>query len=560
MSGRFHKGDRCGVENCRSKRYVEGNDGNRYCENGHQHAGSTQRADDDDEWNTKGQTTKRKVERQERVSRHLHGRSALELYLYCYQLILWKQAHWLVHAKGQPAELEVVIRDLWALRLQSLKSKVEAQSDTESQSQLFSSQSEGETDTEHDEHRKERKGRRADSTPRLIDTIGLCYIGMLLLRLPVSLGDLHKWAAGGEMIYYNAKESIPIDMKDRLPGFYHAALDPDIILESEHLQTAIQDLAITYKNDCGMAIPQLNYPLLLFRYINDLALPLQIYPATLRLARLVNYTFTFPLVSRRRLRLLDFPETQLIALLVVAVKLHYPFDGLERNPHSPTDTGGIVLDWAAWTAAAAEADGLAKTPGRLTFEQSIAASEKDVLAMNDTELDDYLNWYERTWTAGDDDVGTRASDFRHQLFRMFPTGPAPGQEVAPLPQPLDGAVLEEARERRLGAVLGAVRAVEVVPEAEDGDGDGEGNAGREVMRPGSCYRRYRKEEDLEGTVTAKVFYDAAARRAGMSLDGLAKAVFVVERWLEEWIVQERKREAGLEEGEEERERMDVDKE
>ena len=38
------------------------------------------------------------------------GQQALELFLRCYQLILWKQAHWLVAEKGHPAELEVLSR------------------------------------------------------------------------------------------------------------------------------------------------------------------------------------------------------------------------------------------------------------------------------------------------------------------------------------------------------------------------------------------------------------------------------------------------------------------
>ncbi len=39
----------------------------------------------------------------------LEGAQAVELYLQCYQLVLWKQAYWLVHNKGYPPELEVSV-------------------------------------------------------------------------------------------------------------------------------------------------------------------------------------------------------------------------------------------------------------------------------------------------------------------------------------------------------------------------------------------------------------------------------------------------------------------
>ena len=36
MDSRWEQGPVCGFENCRSRRYEEGDDGFRYCENGHQ--------------------------------------------------------------------------------------------------------------------------------------------------------------------------------------------------------------------------------------------------------------------------------------------------------------------------------------------------------------------------------------------------------------------------------------------------------------------------------------------------------------------------------------------
>ena len=116
------------------------------------------------------------------------------LYLQCYQLILWKQCHSLIHTKHFTAELESVVRDLWALRLQLLKGKTEEVTDTETDSRLFSSQAEVGEGTEPEDGPGNATGKMSGvgkEVPTLVDTLGLCYLGMLLLRLPVGVGDLH---------------------------------------------------------------------------------------------------------------------------------------------------------------------------------------------------------------------------------------------------------------------------------------------------------------------------------------------------------------------------------
>lgn len=83
-----------------------------------------------------------------------------------------------------------MVKDLWALRLQLLKSKTDATSDEDT---VFSSQPQSETETEdkHEGVGREWKVRGKDM-PRLIETLGLCYLGTILLRLPVSIGEMHR--------------------------------------------------------------------------------------------------------------------------------------------------------------------------------------------------------------------------------------------------------------------------------------------------------------------------------------------------------------------------------
>ena len=86
-----------------------------------------------------------------------------------------------------------MVKDLWALRLQLLKSKTAVTSDEDT---LFSSQSPSETETEDKSEGVGRKWKvRGKDMPSLIETLGLCYLGTILLRLPVSIGEIHRYVA-----------------------------------------------------------------------------------------------------------------------------------------------------------------------------------------------------------------------------------------------------------------------------------------------------------------------------------------------------------------------------
>jgi RNA polymerase I-specific transcription initiation factor RRN7 len=119
-----------------------------------------------------------------------------------------------VSVKGFPPELETVVRDLWDLRTRGLRMRDGRSgygSGTETM-MMFSSQGEGDTgnDTDATDGRSltSRRSRTrvvsVDKLPRLTETLGLCYLGILLLRLPTSLGEIYKWVTRDEMVYTRA--------------------------------------------------------------------------------------------------------------------------------------------------------------------------------------------------------------------------------------------------------------------------------------------------------------------------------------------------------------------
>lgn len=124
---------------------------------------------------------------------------------------------------------------------------------------------------------------------------------------------------------------------------------------------------------------------------------MEIYVAVNRLQRLVGFTYSFPLSDRRSLRYLALPEAQLVALIVVATKLLFPFDELKRYPTSALEPAAQVLDWKLWAHTQKQFDNKEFAVGRLPRGKEILVNEKDVFKMTTQQLDDYLDWYENSW-------------------------------------------------------------------------------------------------------------------------------------------------------------------
>ena len=58
---------------------------------------------------------------------------------------------------------------------------------------MYSSQSEKEREDDGSTLGKKGAGKKERSLPALVDTLGLCYLGLLLLRIPVVVGDLQRY-------------------------------------------------------------------------------------------------------------------------------------------------------------------------------------------------------------------------------------------------------------------------------------------------------------------------------------------------------------------------------
>lgn len=523
------KGPVCGVENCRSRRYEEGEDGYLYCQNGHQQAGLVRGEDDDDYVGAARTVTRKKKETEEddkSTGRIYKGPRAFDLYLKCLQLILRHQLWYLVKDRGLPIELEAVTRDLWALRIAQLGDRIashdEDSSESQSQQQVFSTlESEDDaTDNEkgHLRDAKEKRNLRLSAAPNLNDCLVLCYLGIMTLRLPFTPGDIHAWATDGHLAYRRAIKLLPLTMRDRLPPAYHAVLDPSAPLTHTRFYKTLADLQIGYSKDHGITWPALNVPLLLFRYLKELALPLELYDATRRLGDLLGYDFAPHYSGKKRLGIRHLAEAQLVSCLIICIKVLYPLDDEKRYPKSSSEPTTAVMSWQAWCEQMQAAEKSRRGDnGRFTTEQLTKLQEKDMLSMEPQDMDQYLDFYASTFLDNAEIQRTRdIDDFRNALYDIFPID----NEAQHPPQELSCGIPLGQRLEVVKAVHGAMNTMPVV--AEDTG----------VLRVGQAYPIWKMEQNLPDA--AKILYEQAAKIAGLSVNMLTLAVVFTEARVEQW--------------------------
>ena len=87
---------------------------------------------------------------------------------------------------------------------------------------MFSSQPQSETEVEekHEGVGRKWKVRRRDS-PSLIETLGLCYLGTVLLRLPVSIGEMHRYVTWCLIFQRNLTKAVHFQLGCQRGHFFH---------------------------------------------------------------------------------------------------------------------------------------------------------------------------------------------------------------------------------------------------------------------------------------------------------------------------------------------------
>lgn len=436
----------------------------------------------------------------------------------------------LVQDKGLPSELEIVVFDLWALRIAQLGDKIASnrpESDSQSQFQVFNTlETDDSVTTDAERGRLKNDTRQRDrklaGVPNLRDCLALCYLGILTLRLPFTPGDIYAWVTDGKLAYRRAIKLLPLAMRDRLPSTYHAILDPNTLFKYMRFYNTVTDLQISFSKDHGIQWPALNVPLLLYRYLKELALPLELYDATTRLANLLGYDFAPHHNGNKRIGIRHLPEAQFLGCFMVCIKLLYPLDDERRIPKSSSEPTTTGMDWDHWCTQMAASTALQpeeKEP--FTTDELMKIQEKDVFSMPSDRLDQYLDFYADTFLDEAEVQRTRdVDDFRNALYNMFPIQ-SRGERHFPR-HVSDGLTLQKQLDI-VKEVHESMQPVSATPDEDDL---------LQSLRPGQEYQVWKKGQDVPER--AKVLYEKAANLAGLSVDMLVLAVFFTEARIEQW--------------------------
>ena len=250
--------------------------------------------------------------------------------------------------------------------------------------------------------------------PTLIDTVVLIYLSTLLLRQFLPLQTLHAWLTNSTIPYIRAIRHIPHDMRSRLPSEYHHSFDPLGIPSPDTLQLAVYRRSKMFHTYFGMETPSLNQNLLLMHYIREMALPIEVYSMARQLGRILGFTLSYhdDEENRRNVKghprraATSYPEAQAISMTIVATKILFPFKPASENRHdisATTSNTMFQMNWDAWQDAKTTFDTamhqLETINGtRLKPGSEINVTEQDVLTMTGDQLDQYMDWFQQTWT------------------------------------------------------------------------------------------------------------------------------------------------------------------
>lgn len=428
------------------------------------------------------------------------------------------QVWWFVKERNLAPEFEELVQALWEQRLNALADKIDSQAGNTTFNTVFEPMTEDEDD----------KGRaimnlKLNQVPSVIQTVSTCYLAIYILRLPVFIGDLVLWIRNKWLPYIGAIDMLPLEMRKRLVPSSIEAIRDNQTMTAERLQARTNQLFMAYQQELGLQIPALNLPLCLYRIIESLSLPIDVYPAVRKLAALQKYSFTYPGKAEKGWNRLT-PDKQLAAYVVVAVKLMYPFDTVIKYPVTNTEPASAIVDWAIWSRAKKRHDESINKCDLFTDEEARTTTENDVIYMSETSVDQYMDWFTEAWAKpGEAHALAGKTLFVQQMFDFFPIGNQAAKSVKVNAEEMRQSITEGIRAVNNDLILRPAR-----------EYDSSEVSKLQLGRPADQYPRYRRVEEMDDI--AKEVYNAIANFVGFTTETLVQLTLQLELRLaeEDW--------------------------
>ncbi|KAF9115996.1 Pol I core factor CF [Mortierella sp. AM989] len=191
---------------------------------------------------------------------------------------------------------------------------------------------EEELESEHDSNPKERSRSvfhyETAKDLSITFTIAICYLSAQHLKLPVVYGDFYRWVMHRKVPYYNALDILPPEMKCRL-GYGRQMHKGTAVF-----QTAVEKLQTFFRITFGLVTDMPNAPPLIFRFTQELMLPVEVYPCAQRLSHLLFDILGSRLYrSKKSVDITKQSEipTFYMAVVIFVAKLLFGLDGKKRE-------------------------------------------------------------------------------------------------------------------------------------------------------------------------------------------------------------------------------------
>ena len=527
---------------------------------GRQQEGGLQVADDDADFGTQGKITRKKVEKTKfKVSKVYRGARGYRLYLLAWQNILWRQCYALIHGTSDvPEDLWTIVKDLWTLKLGGLEYRLDDHGRS-SGAEMDRVTEDLASDSEVDD--ASTSNRTTYLQPKLWDTIALVYLGSLLLRHPICLSKLYRLIRNEKLPFIRAIRHVPTEISSKLPSEYQLALDTTTIPTQQDLHNAVYKQFQDYTQNFSMILPALSWKIILFEWIQELGLPIEIYGMVKKLAELVSYEFTYELTlhekshegqpRRKRRSPVAMPETQLISLIVVATKLLYPFKiSTTLTTQEKASPSGLRIDWESWSAI--HKSHLRHETSVMQPSQAIETASNDIHKLGPEALDQYMDWYEATFTTPEPVLKAKKTNLENSILDMFPlslSDPIPRPSLEFEDAPPDERV-------RTMSLVSQLQHEAIFPAPAPSQPDHPDIAPEDAHPPSPPRARYQIFPNIDTLQATNIFFDndvsknyivyfheQAAELACLDLKKLLRATRYTEKRLEGWHSQQRRNEA-----------------
>ncbi|KAG9296094.1 hypothetical protein G9A89_011946 [Geosiphon pyriformis] len=392
---------------CSSTKWASDGAGGYVCEFGHRNESAEEFAELQDESRKKRSKKKSDVEPENRPptkkelkkSKVYHGGKGLYIYVVALQYILRRQVKVMVDDIKCPQELEQVVRHLWILYINKANhlpfpeiwlddsgkirpetevigetDNVDGEDEEENLERLLLIPEDETFEFEHqDEHTEndefgETTAAGVDSSTKINPktklsrnsnmilqglrlNLVLLYLGCVYLRQPILFIDIYRWANKNRIPYFTSRSLLPDDIKLRI-GQYLEYFSPMFLGSLWNFRIITKRILTMYQEKYKITFPELNGPLILYRFVRDLFLPVEFYVIAKELGNLINLKIRIPAIGDAD----PLPESKLMALVIIVAKMVYGLDGRPRIPIERDQFSWYFPTLDKWFAALQEGE------------------------------------------------------------------------------------------------------------------------------------------------------------------------------------------------------------